>query len=415
MNSWLLFILIILLGGFLLEQTITYLNLKALDPQVPKEFSDIVDAKKYRNSQDYTRSNSTLELIESSTYTLFLLFFLLAGGFNAVDILVRSLHFGSIITGLFYIGSLFLISFLIALPFRYYSTFFIEERFGFNKTTLMTFWTDILKGILLSIVLGAPILGLILWFFETAGAMAWLYCWLGVVVFTFILQFLAPVLIMPLFNKFTPLDDSILKEKVLVFAKKESFNIQGIYTMDGSKRSSKLNAFFTGFGRFRKIVFYDTLLEKLDDNEIIAVLAHEMGHYKRHHLFKMMAISTLHTGLLFFLLSCFLGNQALFSAFKMEHLSVYAGLIFFSFIFSPVNLLLGIGANYLSRRHEYEADSYASTASTQGIALVNGLKKLSIANLANLTPHPAMVFFHYSHPPVLDRIKTMKNMRGITQ
>jgi len=215
---------------------------------------------------------------------------------------------------------------------------------------------------------------------------------------------------MPLFNKFIPLEDGALKEKVLTFAKKASFSIQGIYTMDGSKRSSKLNAYFTGFGKFRKIVFYDTLLEKLGDNEIVAVLAHEMGHYKHHHLLKMMAISICHTGLLFFLLSLFIGNKNLFAAFQMEHLSIYGALIFFSFIFSPINLFLGIVLNVLSRKHEFEADRYAANSPNRGTELVSGLKKLSVANLSNLTPHPTLVFLHYSHPPILARIQALREV-----
>jgi STE24 endopeptidase len=215
---------------------------------------------------------------------------------------------------------------------------------------------------------------------------------------------------MPLFNKFTPLEDGALKEKVLAFAEDASFSIQGIYTMDGSKRSSKLNAFFTGFGRFRKIVFYDTLLEKLNDDELVAVLAHEMGHFKHRHIFKMMAISTCYTGLLFFLLSLFLGNANLFAAFQMENISIYGSLIFFSFIFSPLSLLLGIAINILSRKHEFEADRYAANSTGQTSSLISGLKKLSVANLSNLTPHPAMVFFHYSHPPILVRIDALRKV-----
>ncbi len=407
MNNWLLFIIIILLGNYLLEQALSYLNIKALVDRVPVEFQDVIDAEKYRKSQEYTRATSQFGLVESTTSTLALLIFLLLGGFNWVDIFIRSFQQGSIVSGILYIAVLLLLSSILALPFTLYSTFVIEERFGFNKTTIKIFCSDIVKGIILSILIGTPILYLILWFFETTGDFAWIYCWAGLTLISIVLQFLAPVLIMPLFNKFTLLEDGTLKEKVLAFAQQASFNIQGIYTMDGSKRSSKLNAFFTGFGKFRKIVFYDTLLEKLDEDEIIAVLAHEMGHYKHRHIFKMMAISICHTGLLFFLLSLFIGNESLFAAFQMEHISIYGALIFFSFIFSPVNILLGIAVNVLSRKHEFQADRYASNPPNRGTALVSGLKTLSIANLSNLTPHPAMVFFHYSHPPVLVRIRAL--------
>lgn len=407
MNTWLIVIIVFLAGNYLLEQIVSYLNIKALVNKVPLEFQEIIDAEKYQKSQEYTKVTSKFDLVQSTISTVILLIFLLAGGFNSVDIFVRSFNQGEIVSGILYITCLILLSSILTLPFSFYSTFVIEEQFGFNNTTKKTFVTDIIKGIFLSILIGFPILYLILWFFGTTGNSAWIYCWAGLTVISIALQFLAPVLIMPLFNKFTPLEDGTLKEKVLTFAQSASFSIQGIYTMDGSKRSSKLNAYFTGFGKFRKIVFYDTLLEKLEDDEIVAVLAHEMGHYKHRHLLKMMAISICHTGLLFFLLSLFIGNENLFAAFQMEHLSVYGALIFFSFIFSPINLFLGIALNILSRKHEFEADHYAADSPDRGTALVSGLKKLSVANLSNLTPHPALVFLHYSHPPILARIQAL--------
>lgn len=413
MNNWLLFILIVLIGSYLLEQILSYLNIKALDSKLPTEFQDVFDAEKYEKSQDYTRVSGRFGLVESTCSIVVLLIFLLMGGFNSVDLFIRSFQLGAVSTGVLYIALLLLLSSILSLPFTLYSTFVIEEKFGFNNTTVKTFCVDLVKGIVLSILIGFPVLYLILWFFETTGGLAWLYCWGGLTLISLLLQFLAPVLIMPLFNKFTPLEDGELKEKVMAFAQDASFSIQGIYTMDGSKRSSKLNAFFTGFGRFRKIVFYDTLLEKLDDDEVVAVLAHEMGHYKHRHIFKMMAISTCYTGLLFFLLSLFLGNENVFAAFKMENISIYGSLIFFSFIFSPLSLLLGIAVNILSRKHEFEADRYAIDSTRQGASLISGLKKLSVANLSNLTPHPAMVFFHYSHPPVLVRINALRKEADI--
>jgi STE24 endopeptidase len=305
-----------------------------------------------------------------------------------------------------------LLSFIVSLPFSIYSTFKIESQFGFNRTTPRTFITDIIKSILLAILLGAPVLALILWFFENSGPYAWFYCWLGVILFSVVLQFLAPVLIMPLFNTFTPLQEGSLNEKITHYAKQENFKIQGIYTMDGSKRSAKLNAFFTGFGTFRKIVFFDTLVEKLSEDEIVAVLAHEMGHYKKHHIWKMMGASVFQTGLMFFLLSFFIKNPGLFEAFAMEALSIYASLVFFAFIYSPLNTLLSILFNYFSRVHEFEADRYAAHSTGKPEMLIQGLKKLSRENLSNLTPHPLMVFFSYSHPPVLERIRTLNGIKG---
>lgn len=411
MNSWLILILFILVCNYVFETIVSILNLKALSPVLPSEFSDVFDKSEYEKSQRYTKVNTGFSLIESSTTLFLTIIFLLAGGFQYVDGIARSFGFGSIITGLIFTAILIVLSFLIGLPFSLYSTFVIEERFGFNRTTIKTFIVDTVKGTILAILLGGPLLALILWFFESAGSFAWLYCWGGVVLFSFIVQLLAPVLILPLFNKFTPLEEGSLKDKILEYAKQENFSIQGIFTMDGSKRSSKLNAFFTGFGKFRKIVFYDTLMEKLSDEEIVAVLAHEMGHYKLKHIYKMLAASVIQTGIMFYLLSLILENRLLFDAFSMEHVSIYASLIFFGFLYSPINTFVSILFNMRSRKHEFEADTYS--AETTGLAekLISSLKKLSQANLSNLTPHPLNVFLHYSHPPVLQRINALRMER----
>jgi len=412
MNIWLIFILAIIVIHFLLDTSISLLNLRALSPALPEEFSGTFDEEKYRQSQNYTKVRTKFSLVENSIMTLITVLFLLGGGFNYIDHLVRSFAFDSIGTGILYTAVIMALSFLLSLPFSIYSTFKIEDQFGFNRTTPKLFITDILKALLLSILIGVPVLAVILWFFENAGSYGWLYCWIGVVLFGFILQFLAPVLIMPLFNKFTPLEDGSLKDKILAYASQEKFRISGIFTMDGSKRSSKLNAFFTGFGRFRKIVFFDTLMEKIEDDEIVSVLAHEMGHFKKKHIWKMMAASILQTGLMFYLLSRFLNNEGLFAAFKMEHISIYASLFFFAFIYSPLSTLLSIVFNHLSRKHEFEADRYAADTTQAPETMIQSLKKLSLANLANLTPHPAMVIYSYSHPPVLERIASLRKVKS---
>jgi STE24 endopeptidase len=411
MNPYLIFILTVLVVGYLLELAVSFLEIRSLQPELPAEFKDVYDEEKYRMSQEYTRVSTAFSLIQETITLLLTLVFILAGGFNAVDLLARSIGSGSISTGLLFTGLLILLSFLIGLPFSIYSTFVIEERFGFNKTTAKTFVLDLLKGMVLAAVIGGPLLAAVLWFFEITGSMAWIYCWLAVTLFTFILQFLAPVLIMPLFNKFTPLEDGELKEGITEYAAQQDFALQGIYTMDGSKRSTRLNAFFTGFGRFRRIVFFDTLVENLQSQEIIAVLAHEMGHFKQKHILKMMGISVLQTGVMFFILSLFLGNEQLFAAFGMEHVSVYAGLIFFGFLYAPVSMLLSILLHIYSRKNEYEADAWAvNTTADRGEGLMNGLKKLSVHNLSNLTPHPLNVFINYSHPPVLQRIQAIRRL-----
>lgn len=411
MNPWLLFILVVIIAHYLLDTIISQLNIKALSPTLPDEFSDTFDQAKYRESQEYTKERSRFSMVESTVTTLITVIFLLAGGFNVIDLFVRGFGVGPIATGICYTVTIMVLSFIVGLPFSIYSTFVIESRFDFNRTTPKTFILDIVKGLAVSLIIGVPVLAAVLWFFEYSGSYGWLLCWIGVVVFGFVIQFLAPVLIMPLFNKFTPLEEGSLKSKILSYAERENFKISGIFTMDGSKRSTKLNAFFTGFGKFRKIVFFDTLLEKIDDDEIVAVLAHEMGHFKKRHIWKMMAASILQTGLMFFLLSLFMNNPGLFEAFRMEHISIYASLFFFAFLYSPLNTLISISFNVLSRKHEFEADRYAAETTGHSETLISSLKKLSLANLSNLTPHPAMVYYSYSHPPVLARIIALRQLK----
>lgn len=415
-NSYLLFILSVLLLGYLLELAVALLNLRCLSPVLPAEFDGVFDAKEYARSQEYTRATTRFSLVQSSCSLGLTLAFILAGGFNWIDMVARGFGYGSIATGLLFTGLLALLSAGVNLPFSLYSTFVLEERFGFNTTTVATFVLDLLKAALLSVILGGPLLAAILWFFETSGPAAWLYCWLAAVLFILVVQFLAPVVIMPLFNKFIPLEEGTLKAAITRYAQSQRFALQGIYTMDGSKRSNRANAFFTGFGRFRRIVFFDTLINKLTENELLAVLAHEMGHYKLRHIPMMMVLSILQMGLMFFILSLFLGNQGLSAAFGMEQVSIYASLVFFGFLYSPLSMLLGIGFNLFSRRNEYQADRYAAETLQDECgseALISGLKKLSVSNLSNLTPHPLNVFLNYSHPPVLARIEALRQQHPL--
>ncbi|HEB69251.1 MAG TPA: M48 family peptidase [Desulfobulbus sp.] len=408
MNPYLIFILCVLVFGYLLDLAISLLTLRSLQPVLPEEFSGIYDAGEYARSQEYTRVNLRFSLVQDTIMLPLTIAFILLGGFNLLDLWARSFGFSSIPTGLLFTGLLLLLSGLVHLPFSVYSTFVIENRFGLNRTTVKTFVFDILKTIVLVVLLGGPILALILWFFEQGGGLAWLYCWLLVVGFTIIMQFLAPVVIMPLFNRFTPLADGELKKAVTEYAHRQNFALQGIYTMDGSKRSNRLNAFFTGFGRFRRIVFFDTLMEKLTVDELVVILAHEMGHFKKKHILKMMVATILQTGLMFFILSLFIQNPGLFAAFGMEHISIYAGLVFFGFLYAPISTLLSVVGNVFSRKYEYQADRYAVGTTGKGPDLITGLKKLCRANLSNLTPHPLQVFLQYSHPPVLRRIEAIR-------
>ncbi|MGB3211635.1 MAG: M48 family metallopeptidase [Desulforhopalus sp.] len=410
MNPWLLTVLLIIFSSYVLELVVSMLNIRALDPHLPKEFETTYDGRDYQKSQEYTRATTSFSIVVTSFSTFLTVIFLLYGGFNYVDIWARSFGFGQIATGLLFTGALGLLSFMVNLPFFLYSTFVIEERFGFNRTTLKTFIFDIIKGGLLAILIGSPLLALIIWFFIHSGTYGWLYCWIGVVFFSIIIQFLAPVLIMPLFNKFSPLEEGELRDKIINYAEQQDFKLQGIFTMDGSKRSSKLNAFFTGFGKFRKIVFYDTLLNKLNTAEIVSVLAHEMGHFKLRHIVKMLFASIIQTGLMFYLLSLFIDNSELSKAFGMAETSIYSSLVFFGFLYSPLSLLISIFFNVFSRKNEFEADEYAAQTTACPELLITSLKKLSKANLSNLTPHPLMVFIHYSHPPVLLRIDRLRQI-----
>ena len=408
MNFWLYLVLLIIVVSYLLELTVSILNIGSLKSTLPEEFTTTYNDQEYKKSQEYTRTTTYFSLLENSCSTILTVLFILFSGFNYVDIWARGLGFGEIATGLFFVGGLGLLTFIVHLPLSIYATFVLEERFGFNRTSAKTFILDILKGGLLAIVLGAPLLALILWFFMNSGAYGWLYCWIGLVLFSIVLQFLAPVLIMPLFNKFSPLESGPLKDRILDYTKKEHFELKGIFTMDGSKRSTKLNAFFAGFGKFRKIVFYDTLLDKLNESEIVAVLAHEMGHFKLQHIIKMLIASIVQTGVMFYLLSIFLTNTELSNAFGIQQTAVYSSVVFFGFLYSPINFLMSTLFNFFSRKNEFAADRYAAQSTGTSEFLISSLKKLSQLNLSNLTPHPAMIFFHYRHPPVLRRIDKLR-------
>ena len=407
MNIFAIIILATLLIDFILNLVTDILNLKALKKELPSEFSDVYDADRYAKSQEYTRVQTRFGLWVSSFDLLILLVFWFAGGFNWVDQWARGFEFGVIGTGLIFIGVLMIAKTIISIPISIYSTFVIEERFGFNKTTAGTFVMDRLKGLLLSIVIGAPLLAGIIAFFEFGGPYAWFYAWMAVTAFSLVMQYVAPTWIMPLFNKFTPLEEGELRTAIENYADKVDFPLKGIYVIDGSKRSAKSNAFFTGFGKNKRIALYDTLIENHTTDELVAVLAHEIGHYKKKHIVKNMIISTLHTGVLFGLLQIFLTMPGLFEAFYMEQMSVYAGLIFFGMLYAPIEMILSVLMQIQSRKHEYEADAFAATTTGKPEDMIAVLKKLSADNLSNLTPHPLNVFLNYSHPPALMRIRAI--------
>jgi STE24 endopeptidase len=409
MNIFTGIILAAILIPFILDLISSILNLKALTLNPPQALKDLYPPDKYRKSQEYTRDSTHFNFVSSTFALVLLLIFWFAHGFNWVDLLVRSWGFGQIVNGLLYTGILMFAYGMVMLPFSIYGTFVIEQHYGFNKTTPLTFTADRLKGLFLAVLLGAPLLAAILALFEITGPLAWLYCWAAVTGYLLIIEFIAPNWIMPLFNKFTPLADSELRTAIFEYAKSVNFPIQNVFVIDGSRRSSKSNAFFTGFGRNKRIALFDTLIAQHTVPELVAVLAHEIGHYKKKHIIQGLVISILHFGLLFFLLSIFLNSPGLYQAFYIAQPSIYTGLIFFGMLYTPIEFVLAILLNMLSRKNEADADRFAVLTSPEPLVLGDALRKLAANNLSNLTPHPLYTFLYYSHPPLLERTESIKS------
>jgi len=392
------------------------LNLKALQPNLPKKFKGVFDEEKYRKSQLYTAAGERFGIIESIVPLSVMIGFWFAGGFNLLDQWVRQLGLNATLSGSVFIIILLAAQYLISLPFSIYSTFSIEEKFGFNKTTPKTFIVDQVKTLILGALLGFPILMLVLWIFNSEP-MAWLWAWLSLTAIQLLITYLAPTYIMPLFNKFTPMEDGELKTAIEKMAAKCDFPLTELYIMDGSKRSSKSNAFFTGFGKNKKIALFDTLIENQTTDELVGVLAHEIGHFKCKHIVKRLLTGVITTAVIFFLLGLATDKsgpfaEPLFKAFYIqpENISVHAGLVFFMILFTPVSRILSIFGNISSRKHEFEADAYASDVQETPEHLISALKKLSSDNLVNLTPHPLPVFLNYSHPPMLQRLDALEKL-----
>lgn len=408
MNTITCIILFFLLAEYFLNLTSAHLNLNSVSDRTPTLFEDVFDPQKYRQAQSYLRTNTRFGQVVSTVDLLILLIFWFSGGFAFIDRWTRSLGWGPLYTGIVYIFVLAGLNAVIDQLFGIYATFVIEQQFGFNKTTLSTWLKDRFKGLILALALGLPLIAGVLAFFHYSGTAAWIWCWALVTVFMVVVQFIAPTWIMPLFNRFDPLEEGELKDAIISYARSIGFSLSNIFVMDGSRRSSKSNAFFTGFGRHRRIVLFDTLIENHTADELVAVLAHEMGHYQLRHILKMMLISILQTGLLFYLMSMIIQTPALFEAFYVEQPSIHAGLIFFSMLYAPIDFFLGLIVQRLSRTHEYAADRFAVTTTGHRMPMINALKKLSVHNLSNLTPHPFYVFLNYSHPPVLQRIAAIE-------
>jgi len=391
------------------DMTGILLNLRALSPEVPAAFADVYDADTYRRSQEYTKARTRLGIVGSLFDLAVLLAFWFAGGFGWLDRLVRSFHVGPIWTGLIFLVILFAAKWVLELPFSIWGTFVTEEKFGFNRTTPRTFILDLAKGAAVSTVIMVPLAVAFLALFEYAGRAAWVYAWLAVVAFSFLIQFLAPRLIMPLFNKFTPLEDGELKDAILAYARKVDFSLKELFSIDASRRSTKGNAYFTGFGKNKRIALFDTLIKRHSTDELVAVLAHEVGHYKKRHVLIGMVSSAVETGIFLGLFALLVKKAGLFAGFGVDSTSVWAGVVFVSVLLRPLQLVLSIGGAALSRRHERQADRFAMATTGRGDLLAAGLKRLSKDNLSNLTPHPFYVFLKYSHPPTLERLKVLES------
>ncbi len=406
-NSLFLVIILILVLQFLIETVLQYLNARKFSDPLPAELADVFDQEQYLKSQAYKRSNYHFGLVSSIFSLLLILAFLIFGGFEWVDQITKLVSDNTIIRALAFFGIIMLGSDLLGIPFALYQTFIIEEKFGFNKITPKLFITDKIKSWLMMIIIGGGILTLVIWFFQLAGNNFWLYAWGLIAFFTLFMNLFYSRLIVPIFNKQTPLKEGSLKSKIEAYARKVGFELSHIFVIDGSKRSTKANAYFSGFGREKRVTLFDTLINDLDEDEIVAVLAHEVGHYKRHHILVNLTVSILVTGLTLFILSLFINNPDLSLAIGVSEPSFHAALIGFGILYSPISEITGLVMNYFSRKFEYQADDYAKHT-FEALPLINSLKKLSKNSLSNLTPHPAYVFVHYSHPPLISRIENLK-------
>tara|TARA_R110002049_G_scaffold272657_2_gene450303 strand:- start:6054 stop:7280 length:1227 start_codon:yes stop_codon:yes gene_type:complete len=407
MSSLFYILIAIIILQFLVDATVDYLNAKKFKDPIPNELSDIFDVVEYKKSQLYKTANYRFGVLSGTFSLLLTLSFLIFGGFEWADGMARNYTTNPILIAIIFFAIIMIGSSIVNIPFSYYSTFVIEEKFDFNKTSRKTFFIDILKSWLLTAFLGGGILTLVIWFYEWAGTNFWIYAWGVIALLSLFMNMFYSKLIVPLFNKQTPLGNGTLKIKIEDYTKKVGFELQNIFIIDGSKRSTKANAYFSGFGKQKRVTLYDTLVNDLEEEEIVAVLAHEVGHYKRKHIIFNLTASILLTGLTLFILSLFINTPEVSLAIGVSTPSFHAALISFGILYSPISEVTGLIMNYLSRKFEYQADNYAKNT-YNATPLITSLKKLSKTSLSNLTPHSTYVFMNYSHPTLLDRIKNLK-------
>jgi len=406
-NTIFFLILIIPITGFLVELYLDHLNSTMWSDTLPVRLKGICDAEEYRKTQLYQKDNKRLSFWTSSLNLTIILIMIVAGGFTSVDNLARTFSMNAVIIALVFFGIIGFVSDIINIPFSWYDTFVIEKKYGFNTMTIRTFITDHIKSWFIALLVGIPVLGLVTWFYYKTGKNFWLYAWGLITLFSVFINLFYSELIVPLFNKQIPLQEGSLRTQIEVFSQKTGFKLKNIYIIDGSKRSTKANAYFSGFGPKKRIVLYDTLQKELSEEEIVAVLAHEIGHYKKKHVLLTLFSSVILTGFMLFLLSLIVNNPSLSKALGSQNTSFHLGLIVFGILYSPLSLLIGLLTNYISRKNEFAADRFVRE-NYKPAMLAEALKKLSVKNLSNMMPHPAYVFFHYSHPPLLSRLEKLE-------
>ena len=412
---WFFIIISLVIFNYLFSNLLDYINHRNWKDEIPNELKDFYDKEKYKKAKNYALSKNKISLFSSSLSFLLVISLIVFNGYGIIDQFVSSnlsIFFDSrqissnfIQSGIFFL-ILFILNSFLSIPFSYYNTFVIEEKFGFNKTTKLTFFIDIIKSTLLSFFIGGILLFLALYLYENLNDGFWLWLWIGLSLLMILINMFYADLIVPIFNKLTPLDDGELRNKIEKYSKDVGYLLKNIYVIDGSKRSTKANAFFSGLGPRKTIALYDTLIEKHTENELVAVLAHEVGHFKKKHIFSGLIMSIIQIGIMSFFFELCLKLPEISIALGGLESSFHLGLVGFSIIFSPISILSGIIMNYNSRKNEFEADAYAKET-FNGEDLSLALKKLSVDSLSNIYPHPLYVFFHYSHPPLIQRLRAL--------
>ncbi len=407
MNSFFPIIILALVCDFALHTAADLLNVRSLERPVPGSITALYGREVLERSKRYVLEVTRESIVERSSLLVVLFLFWLMGGFDWLDAVVRDWTGSELVRGLAYVGLLALAYSAASVPFEAYHTFVIESRYGFNRTSWPTFLLDRAKGLALGAILGGALIAGVLLLFLTMGDIAWLLCWLTVAAFTLVVQWLGPSLIMPLFNRFTPMPEGALRNAVVAYADSVRFSLENVYVIDGSRRSTRANAFFTGLGRRRRIALFDTLIEQHPPAELVAILAHEVGHYRLHHMVQGLLIGAAHAGVALFLLQLLLGQPGLYDAVGVAQPSLHVGLVGFALLYAPLDAVLAVLVNRISRRQEYAADRFALDTAPDPAALAAALRTLSVVNLTHPNPHPLYVMLHYSHPPLVQRLKAI--------